>query len=706
MIEKATRLRRDLRRRAALLTAAAAICAPGRALAQEPAAAGCDGAALTCRVGDRVVYLSGFFARYNPVTALDMVERVPGFSIDAGEDVRGFGGAAGNVLIDGQRPSTKSADIFEILGRIGAGNVERIELIRGGTGGLDVAGQTVVVNVVTKKDQAGGEPSPWSFSLTKRRPDGGVRPGGEVAYSGRARGVKYTIGGEVFATSLKFGGPEEITRFFGDDEMRVRDGVFREQGGGANLKLEKPFEGGDVLRFNFESAFVKLREDFAETRFLVMGGPDVALFTFPLEFFEYELGADYEHAFTDNFDVKLIALFGRENEKFESGFEFLPAAGEREESLFISDETRGETIGRIEFDWKGWERHVIQFGGEIARNYIDSKAEFFVDDGSGVLAPQMIDGANTRVSELRGETFAKDSWAASPALTVDAGFALELSRIAQSGDADNSRFFVYPKPSLTFTYNINQKLQLRLSGKREVNQLSFDEFVTSVNFDDEAFEFGNPEFRPQASWQFEAGAERRFGEIGVVKLAGFYHVIQDVEDFVPVGGTVEIAGNIGDGSAWGGKLDLTAPLDPLGLQNARLESSLVLQRSSVRDPVTGVDREISFFSPYQYEVEFRQDFPEHKVSWGWSIANFGEEKGFGLDETLAFTFEPELDAYIETTVVEGVKVRLAANDILNVTVTRDRTVFDGSRAMGVPLFREVRGNQNGGGITLTLSGTF
>lgn len=708
MIRSADGLRRDPRRclHATLLLTAGALCAPALALAQDPAAAGCEGGALTCTVGERVVYLPGFFAQYNPVTALDMVQRVPGFSIDAGEDVRGFGGAAGNVLIDGQRPSTKSADILEILARMGAGNVERIELIRGGTGGLDVGGRTVVVNVVTKENQAGGEPSPWSFSLTKRRPDGGVRPGGEVAYSGRARGVKYTLGAEVFATSLKFGGPEEITRFFGDDETRVRDGIFREQGGGVNLKLEKPFAGGDVLRLNFESVFVKLREDFAETRFLAMGGPDVALFTLPLEFFEFELGGDYEHAFTENFDVKLIALFRRENETFESGFEFLPASGDREQSLFISDETSGETIGRMEFGWKGWNRHVIQFGGEFARNFIDSRAQFFVDDGSGVLAPRMIDGANTRVTELRGETFVNDSWSAAPQLTVDVGFALELSRIAQSGDAANSRFFIYPKPSLAFTWNVSSVTQLRLSGKREVNQLEFDQFVTSVNFDDEDFEFGNPAFQPQRTWRFEAAAERRFGEIGVIELAGFYHVINDVEDFVPVAGTVEIEGNIGDGRAWGGKLNLTAPLDAAGLKNARLESRLVVQQSSVRDPVTGLDREISFFSPYEYAVAYRQDFPQRKISWGWSVAGFGEEKGFGIDETVAFTFTPELDAFIETTVVDGVKLRLEANDILNVTNTRDRLVFDGSRAAGVPLFREVRDNRNGGGVTLSASGTF
>jgi outer membrane receptor for ferrienterochelin and colicins len=61
-----------------------------------------------------------FFAAYAPVNALDMVRRIPGFSIEEGEGRRGFGENAGNVLIDGDRPSTKSDDILTILARIPA----------------------------------------------------------------------------------------------------------------------------------------------------------------------------------------------------------------------------------------------------------------------------------------------------------------------------------------------------------------------------------------------------------------------------------------------------------------------------------------------------------------------------------------------------------------------------------------------------------
>src|SRR5208283_5229351 len=76
-------------------------------------------------------YEAAFFADARPNTAYDMISRVPGFSFDDGNTARGFAGTAGNVLIDGQRPTSKTDDLQSILQRIPAPDVERIEVIRG-----------------------------------------------------------------------------------------------------------------------------------------------------------------------------------------------------------------------------------------------------------------------------------------------------------------------------------------------------------------------------------------------------------------------------------------------------------------------------------------------------------------------------------------------------------------------------------------------
>src|ERR1044072_3514824 len=99
------------------------------ALAQAAAAAAPEAVQQAPQQGT-ISYPASFFAAQQPTNAFDMLTRVPGFSLDTGETVRGYEGAAGNVLIDGQRPSSKNDTLDQILNRLPASHVERIDIIR------------------------------------------------------------------------------------------------------------------------------------------------------------------------------------------------------------------------------------------------------------------------------------------------------------------------------------------------------------------------------------------------------------------------------------------------------------------------------------------------------------------------------------------------------------------------------------------------
>ena len=92
-----------------------------------------------------------------------MVDQVPGFQLDDGTDQRGFGAAIGNVLINDRYPSAKQDTPTQILQRIPASQVQRIELIRGQVREIDLLGQT-------------GSPEPRTRRRTRRPPFAG-RPG-------------------------------------------------------------------------------------------------------------------------------------------------------------------------------------------------------------------------------------------------------------------------------------------------------------------------------------------------------------------------------------------------------------------------------------------------------------------------------------------------------------------------------------------------
>ena len=52
-----------------------------------------DLAAASAPANGVIAYTPSFFAEFRPSTAQDMINRIPGFSYNKGDEVRGFGGA-------------------------------------------------------------------------------------------------------------------------------------------------------------------------------------------------------------------------------------------------------------------------------------------------------------------------------------------------------------------------------------------------------------------------------------------------------------------------------------------------------------------------------------------------------------------------------------------------------------------------------------
>ena len=192
-----------------------------------------------------------------------------------------------------------------------------------------------------------------------------------------------------------------------------------------------------------------------------------------------------------------------------------------------TDALSSENIVRLEFDWTGIAGHLIQINIEGARNVLDSELIQTVDTGNGpVIVP--VPGANTRVEELRAEIQVNDTIPLGK-LELNYGLAAETSTIEQSGDAEAKRSFFYVKPHATLTYAATPQRQSRIRVAREVSQLDFKDFVSATIFEDDNVLLGNPDLQPETTWIVEASEERRFGELGVVKLTAFHHWITDVE---------------------------------------------------------------------------------------------------------------------------------------------------------------------------------
>ncbi len=643
-----------------------------------------------------VVYAPTFFEIYRPVNALEMVLRLPGFQLDEGENLRGFGANAGNVLVNGERPSAKSTELSEFLRRIPSDRVREIQLIRGATGALEARVQGVVANIVLQEEARAGV----SWQASAEYEGGRILPRGELAYSDGLGSTDYTLAFERFEVYERNRGTEQFvsaTRPERRDETSTSGYSFWS----AAVNTETQLARERTLRTNFRIYDEKVESDEDSYRAPQAGDPSRFLQDFDMDEIQLEASADLEASLGQDLAGKFVAIFNYEVDDGESRLRVEESGGRSSESIFDFEDKKGESIARAELSWTRWEGHNIRFGAEGVWNTLDSEAVFAID---GEIVP--IDGSDTRVTEFRYEVFAIDSWSLSPRTIVDYGFALEESTIRQSGDFSNRRSFTYPKPTLAVTHDMRGVGQFRLRFERDVAQLDFSDFVSSTNFDDNDIDFGNPELEPEQTWHLESTYEYRFGEFGVLTLTAFHDWIDDVQDLIPIGDMFESPGNIGDGRRWGGEFDLTATLDFMGLPNVRIEASARIQDSSVTDPVTGDKRRLSNEPPWSYAFDLRQDFKQVGAAWGISFSDSAREDYFGLDELVRTDTDMELGAFVETTRIPGMKVELRAANLLDKTSTRNRAVFVGPRSLTPVLFEENRDTQAGASITLILSGAF
>ena len=654
-----------------------------------------------------VEYPGEFFERYQPRTALDMVQRVPGFVVDNGDGTRGFGGAAGNLLINGRRPSAKQDRPSEILDRIPAGHVARIDLVRGSVDGIDLRGQSAVVNVVLSDDAPAT--IRWEASVRQDMRAGPLSPTGRISRTDRWRDIQYTAGlmarrraGEVQ------GGREWLLD--GDDELletRLEESIDFTRDLLGSLAAARWF-GDSFVQVNTVLSFDSSdeREDsfrFPSTASSREAGKDS--FGTGFDRWQFELGADAERAMRPDLVANLIGLFIYED---RDGFSRQRSTGPDDAPRLRRDVDSGreriEGIARTELRWAPLPGHVFQFNAEGAYNSLDSRLLLLVDAGDG---PAVIDvpGANTRVEERRADVLVSDTWSRGT-FEVDMGVGAEASRISQSGDAERSRQFFYAKPRLGVTYSPDRRRQWRGRLAREVSQLDFSDFVSATNFADDDLDLGNPDLQPETKWIAELGWERRFGEVGVVRMTGYHHWISDVEDLLPITERFEAPGNIGDGRRWGLDLSTTVPLTALSVDDARVDFTARWQDSRVTDPVTGDRRELSEDMEYEFTVDYRQDLEAQAIAWGWDARYEAERPRYKVNELDTSQRRLAVNAFVETHRWRGLRVRLEAEHLFHSRLLRDRVVYAGLRELSPVDFRETRKRRRGQRFTLSVSGTF
>lgn len=619
-----------------------------------------------------ISYPASYFAALQMQNASEMLGRLPGFTLDSGNSSRGFEGSAGNVLIDGQRPASKTDSLDEILRRMPIGVVERIDLIRGGAPGIDMQGKTVLANVIRKK----GAGTRLLVAVAQSHDSDGRTVGAARVEGSGALGQNKWEFGTFYGRGLDGGsgdGPGVVVHANGaQDHSDIRSEGDGQTAFGSG-SVESPVLGG-TLRINGRLYTDKFKYDEDDT--LITPIPGLETDDSVQRTDDTEIGGAFNRSIGSRANLELVGLRQTRDRDYDEIF-----ATSDETDVFSLSRQSSEAIARAVVKYRFTPRLSGEAGAETALNKLDSHTRFSVNR-----VAQDVPAADVRVEEKRSELFAKAAWRPTDQWTLDAGLRYESSTITSRGDVVLGKTLHYLKPRLAATWSPREATQVRLRVEREVGQLKFDDFVASSNLTTASgVTAGNPDLNPQQAWVIEAAVEQRFWGSGSVVLTARHSRLTDAVDRGPVfssSGVFDAPMNIGSGTRDDLSVTATVPFARLGLKGLEAKGEFNRRRSSVTDPTTRDKREISGLHPIGWNVSFSYDMPAQRFRFGGAVFGSFRETYYRFNLIDTTKVDSWVETFAEWRATPDITLRIEVDNATARDVRRTDQVYPGPRNLG------------------------
>ena len=651
-----------------------------------------------------VIYTADSFSQYNPITASDMLDRIPGVSLRGGGPGSGRGdrglGTGGNLLINGQRIAGKGNSARDQLDRITAAEVERIEIIRDTSGALNVRGASEVINVILLASQSR---SSTTVELVNRlNHDNTLETGGSVAWSKQVGNFQALVNLEARPNyenrdnrEVRLGPDNEVvgTLFetnIRDQQENTLSSNMSYSLGDHRMQLNALIREGDHPR--------PVRRDFVDFT-------DAGLVNrieeedVNKEESNWEVGGDYEYSFDDG--SRLSVLFVANNEirnNVRERYSANPAEEGLSKNLFIdSRQERQEFIIQGNYNISITETQSLRVGIESADTQLDSSLLIGSSSGSepasasvGGLSPLLsVSNPGTKVQEIRYEGFAFHNWTLSDRSSLESSLVYETSEISQTGAVNKTRDFQFWRPSFDYRFNITENFRFRGTVKRSVSQLSFSSFAATTNEEDRDLNAlaGNPELEPQTSWDYEGQLEYRLPNDGGVISSNISY--SDIDNYIGrINATIDpneplsATGNVAPAKRWAMFNRASIRLNSLSLPNAILGVTLGLFDSEIIDPFLKTKQRIG--GRGFAGISFRHDITSLGLSYGidYSHSIWGGNYDIDIKTITRNDRERSLDLFVSKVWFEDWTFRLESDNTLGASRCRYRQRFDGTTING------------------------
>ena len=620
---------------------------------------------LNANEDNKIVYEKDYFEQFNITNANDALKRIPGVeSIGSrnsenyepgGSRKRGFGSSGTQILINGERQSSKSNSIIKTLERINADSLIRIEVIRGSEAGLDVRSDGVIVNIIADSSLSKSSGT-WSTAL-------GFLTSGDSNWRGTASWATKIKNTDLVLGLERIGdlNSRKYNEFTVDQEqsllyLRLRETIEYQSGNRINLDLNSKINDKNTLRINTLVWF-----DGKEN------SPQIQEYFLPTDiknenFYKkinwdrkenndgWEFGGDWEHQINKNNSFKLRVVLTEENED-QIDISFLDdTINSYKNSSETNNRKENERIIRLSFNRLIGKSSSLEYGVESAYNKLDRTFNLIYLDSDGKQTSAGLINTSGEVEEDRYEGFLSYNLPLSNKIRAELALNYEWSEISQSGDVNLSREFQYWKPRIDLKWDYKENRQLRLNIERNVGQINFDDFISSFDQFEETIRAGNPDLKPETSWELKLEHEWRLpNDGGVITLKGLASEIDGPVDRLPIDGYAGI-GNLGSGERTQARIDGSIRINEL-LKGGVFRFMGYLQSTEVNDPVTNIKRDFSWYKRWETMIGIRQDVPGGKYNWGIMYRSQSQFNiydpylwgRFAQDPTVGFVFTAKIN---------------------------------------------------------------
>ena len=620
---------------------------------------------LNANEDNKIIYEKDYFNQFNITNVNDALKRIPGVENigsrntesyePGGNQKRGFGSSGTQILINGERQSSKSNSIIKTLERINADSLIRIEVIRGSEAGLDVRSDGVIVNIIVDSSLSKSSGT-WSAALGYLT-SGDSNWRGTGSWATKIKNTDLVLGLERIGDLQS----RKYNEFTVDQEQsllyyRLRETIEYESSNRVNLDLNSKINDKNILRVNALVWF-----DGKEN------APQIQEYFLPTDieykdFYKkinwdrresndgWEFGGDWEHQINKNNSFKLRVVLTEENED-QTDISFLnDTINSYKNSSETNNRKENERIIRLSFNKSIGKSSSLEYGVESAYNKLDRTFNLIYFDSNAKQTNAGIINTSGEVEEDRYEGFLSYNLPLSNKIRLELALNYEWSEISQSGDVNLSREFKYWKPRIDLKWDYKKNRQIRLNIERNVGQINFDNFISSYDQFEESIRAGNPDLRPETEWKLKLEHEWRLpNDGGVITLKGSARDIDGPVDRLPIDGYAGI-GNLGSGERTKATINGSIRINEI-LEGGVFRFKGYLQSTKVTDPVTNIKRDFSWYKRWETMIGIRQDVPGGKYSWGMTYRYQSQFNiydpylwgRFAEDPTLGFGFTAKIN---------------------------------------------------------------